>query len=159
MSDQAKVAAAAAKAAKAAAAKAASAKMVATGAGFAAFAGRRALWPAFGVGAAFASAAWFGVFELALGASGFILPTPADASTHSQRVGYATIPVAAGSIVWLGSKLAPPTAPLPSSVMDTAGLMSFARSLPLGHYGKVGVASAVGAATCCRVVQWRAGRA
>ena len=38
-----------------------------------------------------------------------------------------------------------------------AGLMAFAKSLPLRHAAMVGAASATASAVCCRVVQHRNG--
>ena len=75
-------------AAKAAAGKAAAGKAAGTtlfgksaaalaakgGLGAAAFAFRRAAWPVLGVGSAFASAAWFGAFEITLKVCRVVLP-------------------------------------------------------------------------------------
>ena len=68
-----------------------------------------------------------------------------------------TLPVTTLSTMWLGWRLAPPLAPLPESVMDFAGLVGYARSVPVRHFAMVGAGSAAFAATTLRIVQYRGG--
>lgn len=133
------------------------AKALVGGGIIASFAGRRALWPAMVVGGSFAGAAWFGAFEAVLSASKLVWPVPANQDTGAQLTGVATVPVTAGSILWVGSKLAPPMAPPPESIVDLTGMISFARSLPLKHIAASIGASAALSALGCRAVQYRGG--
>ena len=143
-------------AAKAGATKAAAGKVLAVGS-VAAFAGRRALWPGFVVGGAFAAAAWFGTFELTWSATKVLLPIPAEPNAAARAAGVASIPVSSGSVLWVGHRFAPAVAPPPASIVDLSGLAGFVRSLPLKHYALTGLSSAGAAAVCCRVVQSKGG--
>ena len=77
---------------------------------------------------------------------------PAKPDERAQMLGVATVPVTGGAILWAGWQLAPAYAN-PAE----AGLMAFAKSLPLRHAAMVGAASATASAVCCRVVQHRNG--
>uniref|UniRef100_A0A7S2I8R3 Uncharacterized protein n=1 Tax=Haptolina brevifila TaxID=156173 RepID=A0A7S2I8R3_9EUKA len=150
-------AARAAAAAKAAATSGSAMKAVGVVGTLGVFAGRRALWPGLVLGGAAVSAGWFGAFELVFSASKAVLPVPAEADTSAQVAGVATIPFSGGGVLLIGHKIAPPTAALPTSVVDLPGLFGFVRSLPVGHYATAGLVSASVAAVCCRAVQWKGG--
>lgn len=132
-------------------------KAVAAGGLVASFAGRRALWPAMVVGSAFGGALWFGAFEIFFSASKLAFPVPAIQDDSAKYGGAATVPVTAGGVCWVGSKLAPLTAPPPASVVDLSGTIGWARSLPVKHYAATIGASAAISAICCRAFQYRGG--
>ncbi len=87
----------------------------------AAFLGRRALYPAFVVGGAFGSAAWFGTFEIALSASKLVLPEPAQPDQSAHNNGYAIVPFTGGASLWLGWRLAPELPSPPESAFNLGG--------------------------------------
>jgi hypothetical protein len=152
---------AAAATAKVAAASAANAglgtKALIGGSMIASFAGRRALWPALGLGGAFTGAMWFGAFEVCFSMAKLVWPIPAKQQQNSAIAGAATVPFTAGGVLWLGSKFTPAMAPPPASVGDLSGMLVFARSLPLKHYSYCIATSAALSAICCRAVQAKGG--
>ena len=127
------------------------------GGGLIAFAGRRALWPAFAIGGIFSSAAWFGVFEIAWSMTKVPLPIPPNPDSTAKATGILTLPLTVGASFFVGRLTCPPMAPPPSSVVDISGLIAYTKSVPLKHFGIVGASSAVAAAITCRIVQWRGG--
>ena len=152
-----KAAEVAASAAKATMTKGVIGKAAFAGGTVAAFAGRRALWPAAFIGTCFASAAWFGTFELTWSMMRGLMPIPKDPDQGARNTGLLTLPITTGGSLFLGYKLCPPMAPPPSSVVDISGLLTYARSVPMKHFAVVGGASASMAAVTCRIVQWRGG--
>lgn len=148
---------AAAATAKVATASGLGTKALIGGSMFASFAGRRALWPALGLGGAFTGAMWFGAFEICFSMAKLVWPIPAKQQQNSVTAGAATVPFTAGGVLWLGSKLAPSMAPPPASVGDLSGMLAFARSLPLKHYSYCVATSAALSAICCRAVQAKGG--
>jgi hypothetical protein len=113
--------------------------------------------PGFVLGSVFSGAAWFGTFELAWSAAKAVMPIPEKVDSSAQVTGLVTLPITAGGTIWLGWLVCPPMAPLPDSVIDISGLLTYARSVPLKHMAVVGGSSAVMAALTCRVVQHRGG--
>ena len=128
------------------------AKGLAAGGALGAFAVRRVATPFLWAGGAVCAAGWFGAFEAALSVTKIACPVPAKPDERAQMLGVATVPVTGGAILWAGWQLAPAYAN-PAE----AGLMAFAKSLPLRHAAMVGAASATASAVCCRVVQHRNG--
>lgn len=128
------------------------AKGLAAGGALGAFAVRRIATPFLWAGGAVCAAGWFGAFEAALSVTKIACPVPAKPDERAQMLGVATVPVTGGAILWAGWQLAPAYAN-PAE----AGLMAFAKSLPLRHAAMVGAASATASAVCCRVVQHRNG--
>ena len=145
------------KAAAAGLGKAAVGKVAFAGGTLAAFAGRRALWPAFFMGSVFSSAAWFGCFEISWSMMRGILPIPKEPDQSARTTGLLTLPITVGGTMLVGWRLTPAMAPPPESVVDISGLLKYARSVPLKHFALVGGSSAAIAAATCRVVQWRGG--
>ena len=127
-------------------------KGLAAGGALGAFAVRRIATPFLWAGGAVCAAGWFGAFEAALSVTKIACPVPAKPDERAQMLGVATVPVTGGAILWAGWQLAPAYAN-PAE----AGLMAFAKSLPLRHAAMVGAASATASAVCCRVVQHRNG--
>ena len=128
------------------------AKGLAAGGALGAFAVRRVATPFLWAGGAVCAAGWFGAFEAALSVTKIACPVPAKPDERAQMLGVATVPVTGGAILWAGWHFAPAYAN-PAE----AGLMAFAKSLPLRHAAMVGAASATASAVCCRVVQHRNG--
>ena len=127
------------------------------GGGLLAFAGKRALWPAFAIGGIFSSAAWFGVFDLSWSFVKWPFPIPPNPDASARFTGILTLPLTVVASVWIGKLTCPEMAPPPASIVDTAGLFKYVQSVPLKHFGMVGAGSAVMAAITCRAVQWRGG--
>ena len=137
--------------------KGALSKAAFTGGTLAAFAGRRALWPALAVGTAFSGAAWFGTFEIVLSATKVVMPVPAKPDSAAQTRGLLTLPVTTLGTMWLGWLTSPALAPVPASVTDVSGLAAYVRSWPLKHYAIAGASSAALAAVTLRSVQYKGG--
>lgn len=138
-----------------AAATAAGSKAFVAGGTVLTFGARRALWPAFLMGGAFSSAAWFGCFEISDTIFKLFMPVPAKPNDSARTTGLLTLPVTASSTCYLGWWLCPPLAPPPTSFSEVLGWAS--RAIPVRHFAIAGAASAVTTAGVCRVVQYRGG--
>lgn len=132
-------------------------KAALTGTAVAALAGRRALWPAFTVGTIFSGAAWFGTFELVWSTTKVVMPIPAKPDESARTTGLITLPITTIGTLYAGYITSPALAPVPASLTDISGLLSYVRSWPLKHYAAIGASSAAVAAVTCRIVQYRGG--
>ena len=135
----------------------AASKLIAGSSVLAGIGARRALWPFMAVGSAFSAAGWFGTFELTFSFTKVIMPVPVKQETNARLAGVCIIPVVlagAGAGGWFTQ---PSMEAAPSSMSSASSWAGFARSVPIRHWGMVGVGSAVVSAVSCRVVQYRGG--
>eukprot|EP00967_Tisochrysis_lutea_P138302 scaffold249382_cov30-Tisochrysis_lutea.AAC.2 len=145
--------AAKAKAAAAGIGKAIGAKgAIAAGGSAAAFMTRRITFPVFVVGSAFGSAAWFGVFEIALSMSKLVMPVPEKRDEGAHLRGFAAVPLIVGGSWFVGWRLSPPLPTPPTSLFDGQGWATYLGRFPIRYVGIVGAASAVTAAVGCRAI-------
>ena len=82
---------------------------------------RRAAWPAFVIGTAFGSAAWFGVYEMASGVAEKILPPSKTPEPGAHAAGLCVIPCVLGGSAWAGWRFSPPITLPPEQMLDVAG--------------------------------------
>eukprot|EP00962_Isochrysis_galbana_P036123 scaffold12443_cov108-Isochrysis_galbana.AAC.2 len=125
---------------------------IAAGGTAAAFLTRRLTLPVFVVGSAFGGAAWFGIFEMALSLSKYVLPVPAKRDEGAHLRGMAAVPLIVGSSWFVGWRFSPPMPSPPSSLFDGHGWATYIGRFPIRYVGAVGTASAVVAAVGCRAI-------
>jgi hypothetical protein len=106
----------------------------------------------FVVGSAFGGAAWFGVFEIALSLSKFVLPVPQKRDEGAHLRGMATVPLIVGGSCFVGWRFSPPVPSPPTRLLDGHGWVMYFGRFPIRYVGAVGTASAVVAAVGCRAV-------
>ena len=120
-------------------------------------AGRRAFMPFLVMGTAFTSAAWFGAFEACFSFSKLLMPVPEKPDSSAQTKGVLTVPCVIGLFGFAGWRTSPLLEAPPKELSNIRGWVKYAGSMPLGHAGKFGLASAAAAAVTCRSVQYRGG--
>jgi len=118
----------------------------------AAFMARRVTWPILVLGTAFGSAAWFGVFEVALGLTKYVIPVPAKRDENAHLVGFLTVPLIVGTSAVAGWRFSPAMPDPPSTVFDASGWVRYIGRFPYRYVGAVGVGSAFAAAVGCRAL-------
>eukprot|EP00962_Isochrysis_galbana_P003058 scaffold861_cov123-Isochrysis_galbana.AAC.3 len=125
---------------------------IAAGGSTAAFMARRLTFPVFVVGSAFGGAAWFGLFEIALSLSKYVLPVPEKRDEGAHLRGMAAVPLIVGSSCFVGWRMSPPMPSPPTSLLDGNGWATYFGRFPMRYVGTVGAASAVVAAVGCRAI-------
>jgi len=121
------------------------------------FTARRAAWPTLVASTVVTSALWFGIFEITLSLSKFVLPAPKESSSRGQVLGVATVPVTLGSSLWAAWRLCPTLPVMPEKILDVPGWKNYISRLPGPYLRNVCVGSATLSAVTCRVVQYRNG--
>ena len=109
------------------------------------------------MGTAFTSAAWFGAFEACFSFSKLLMPVPEKPDSSAQTKGVLTVPCVIGLFGFAGWRTSPLLEAPPKELSNIRGWVKYAGSMPLGHAGKFGLASAAAAAVTCRSVQYRGG--